>query len=64
MLLYSTALISLASPVLFFKSFLPPFFVNGAEVLQVPVLAAGALLQILSLRAMVQMYINEAVTCW
>ncbi|XP_078161610.1 transmembrane protein 161AB protein [Carex rostrata] len=63
-LLYSTALISLASPVLFFKSLLPPFFVNGAEVLQVPVLAAGALLQILSLRAMVQMYINEAVTCW
>jgi hypothetical protein len=63
-LLYSTALISFASPVLFVKSLLPPFLVGGAEALQVPVLMAGAVLQILSLRAMVQMYVNEAVTCW
>lgn len=64
MLLYSTALISLAAPVLFLKTLFPPFLVSGAEALQVPVLTAGAVLQILSLRAMVQMYVNEAVTCW
>ncbi|KAJ4776602.1 Transmembrane protein 161B [Rhynchospora pubera] len=63
-LLYSTALVSLASPALFLKSFLPPFFVATAEAIQVPVLAVAAVLQILSLRAMVQMYVNEAVTCW
>ncbi|KAJ1692710.1 hypothetical protein LUZ63_009408 [Rhynchospora breviuscula] len=63
-LLYSTALVSLASPALFLKSFLPPFFLATAEAIQVPVLAVAAVLQILSLRAMVQMYVNEAVTCW
>ncbi|KAJ3672462.1 hypothetical protein LUZ60_007183 [Juncus effusus] len=64
LLLYNTILVSFVSPLLFITPLLPPFMLKSVEPYRVLLLASGALLQILSLRAMVQMYLNEGVVCW